>query len=327
LSAIFALPDKAPAAAAPRVFGRTIFDETWWLDAAAPGAWDRVEVKWEGKLVGEMNYYVQRGRAFTYLKMPPLTRAMSPRITPTDTRGASRFIQTDEIVRELYAKLPKHDRFERTLERDCPSVQGFTHLGLAVTHFFTLRSAPGECPEVMLQQKSRPKIRRLVHKAQRECETERSTDIERFISLHHLSYDDRNYVDHAAMRRIFEAAAAHGQAEIVFTKLNGQDAAALALVWDSHATYCWIGARNRALGDGGPYRLAFIEALRGAHARGTVLDVDGYASPEVGVVLMKLGFEPSARPYVNGSNRKWRAYWFARTLVKPRRSNSHYAVP
>lgn len=48
-------PLKEPVRPAP-----VIFDEDWWLDAPAPGAWDRVRVLWDGELAGEMAFHVQR---------------------------------------------------------------------------------------------------------------------------------------------------------------------------------------------------------------------------------------------------------------------------
>lgn len=274
-----------------------------------------------------MAFHVRRSGAFTYMTMPPLTRTMSPLIAPPDSRGASHFIQKQAIVRELLDKLPKHDRFERSLEIGCPSVQGFAHAGLAITHFFTLRSATGDDVSALLR-RARPKTRRMVQRAQRECEVERNVDIERFIALHRIFHASKNYIDHLVLKRIFEAAASRGQAEIVFVREGGVDAAALILVRDCQATYCWMAARNRDVGDGSANRLAFVEALRCAHMHGTVLDVDGYARPEVGLMLMKLGFEPVHRPCVNGSSRLWMCYWTLRTLTRPHhRSTRHYIVP
>lgn len=321
------LPPARPHDSAVARFSQTIFDQDWWLDAACPGAWDRARVDWDGREVGVMAYHVRRSGPFTYMSMPPLTRSMSPLLSPPDPGGASYFIQTQDIVRELLQKLPKHDRFERTLEIGCPSVQGFTLAGLAVTHFFTLRSAPGDDVAALLR-RARPKTRRMVQRAQRECEVERNVDIERFIALHRIFHASRNYIDHDVLRRLFEAAASRGQAEIIFVREGGVDAAALILLRDSQSTYCWMTARNRDVGDGSANRLAFVEALRTAHMHGTILDVDGYARPEVGLMLMKLGFEPVHRPCVNGSSPLWLCYWTLRTLVRRHhRSTRHYIVP
>lgn len=321
------LPQGRPYASAAARFSQTIFDQDWWLDAACPGAWDRVRVHWDGREVGAMAFHVQRKGVFTYVTMPPLTRSMSPLLDPPASGGASHFIQQQAIVCELFEKLPKHDRFERTLEIGCPSVQGFTHAGLAVTHVFTLRSTPGDDVSGLLR-RARPKTRRMVQRAQRACEVECNVDIDRFIALHRIFHASRNYIDHEVLRRIFEAAASRGQAEIVFVREDGVDAAALILVRDSQATYCWMAARNPHVGDGSANRLAFVEALRSARMHGTVLDVDGYSRPEVGVMLMKLGFQPVHRPCVNGSSLRWLCYWTVRTLARRHhRSTRHYVVP
>src|SRR5215510_3176244 len=48
----------------------SIFDQDWWLDAAAPGAWDRVTIAWDGETVGEMSFHATKRWGLTYIKMP-----------------------------------------------------------------------------------------------------------------------------------------------------------------------------------------------------------------------------------------------------------------
>lgn len=318
-----------PAAGSPnRVrLAQTIFDEDWWLDAAAPGAWDRARVLWDGELVGEMAFHVRRRWGLTYIRMPHLTRTMSPRLLAPPGKAVTRDINNQTIVGELLRKMPRHDRFERALDPGCPSVQGFVHAHLAVTHMFTFRSAPGDGPEQMLKL-AHGEARRAINKAQRDCSVERGMDLDRFIKLHHQSYGEETLVEYATLRRLFDAAAAKQQVEIVFLRLNGgADTAAMILIWDKTVCYTWLLARDAKQNYVGATSLLTFEAMRTAHRLGCILDLDGYVSPKVGAFLMKFGLPPVARPYVNSSSPLWKGMRAVTTLLNPKRPDRHFRVP
>ncbi len=306
---------------------RTIFDEDWWLDAAAPGEWSRVEAAGPGSTKGEMAYHLKRHWGLTYIKMPHLTRTMSPRFLSLSSKPAVRRIERQVVVRELIRKLPRHDRFERSLEPECPSTQGFVHSNLAVTHMYTFRSAPGDAPDVMLRN-AHPETRRIMGKAGRECEVERNVDLDRFMRLHRQTYLEASLIDYDILQRLFDAAVSHDRAEILFVRLNGEvDTAAMILLYDHTTTYAWLMARNSTQNYRGASSLLVLEAMRAAHTAGRVLDLDGYVRPAVGSFMMKFGLQPVVRPYVNGSSRTWQALRAVTTLIRPNRPDRHFRVP
>jgi len=303
-----------------------IFDEDWWLDASAPGAWDRARVEWDGVVVGDMAFHVRRRWGLTYIAMPHLTRSMSPRLYPPPAKAATRDMLNHTIVSELVQKLPRYDRFERTLEPGCASVQGFVHANLAVTHMYTFRSKPGDGPDTMLPQMHQ-EARRAINKAQRECTIERSTDLDRFIRLHRGSYGTGTHVDYETLERIFAAALSRGQVEILFARSDGPtDCAAMILLWDSTTLYTWLLARDRVQNHVGASSLLTFEAMKTAHRLGRVIDLDGYVTPAVGSFLAKFGLQPVVRPYVNGSSRVWQALRCVTGIARPARRDRHFRV-
>src|SRR5215211_6055781 len=52
----------------------TLFEQPWWLDAVAPGAWGAVEVSSDGRVVARLPYVTEKGLGLRGLNMPPLTR-------------------------------------------------------------------------------------------------------------------------------------------------------------------------------------------------------------------------------------------------------------
>ncbi len=305
---------------------RTIFAEDWWLDAAAPGRWGRVETHWDGVLVGEMDYCLTQRWGLRYLGMPHLTRTMSPRLSPPPAKPAMRLMLTQSIVGELIDKLPRHDRFERALDPGCLSVQGFVQRNFAVTHMFTFRSNPGDTPETMMSG-AHHEARRAIRKAQRECTIEPTLDLDRFIRLHRGAYGKESLVDYKTLERLFEAAASRGQARILLARLGGaRDVAAMVVVWDHQSVYTWLLARDNESKHVGASSLLSYEAMKIAHDIGRILDLDGYVTPAVGLFLTKFGLQPVVRPYVNGASPMWQALRSVTTALKPRRIDRHYRV-
>lgn len=305
---------------------RSIFDEDWWLDAACPGAWNRVRVSWDGENVGDMAFHMRKRHGMTFLTMPHLTRTLSPNLRPPPSKAATRAMHNSTIVGELMAKLPRHDRFERFLDPECKGVQGFVHANMPVTHMFTFRSKAGETAEALLAQ-AHGEARRAITKAQRDCTTERTHDIERFIRLHTQAHGKDSNVDYPTLTRLFEAASARGQAEIIVAKLQGEiDTAAMIVIWDAGVAYTWLLARDEVRNYAGATSLLTFEAMKTAQRLGRVLDLDGYVSPQVGLFLTKFGLEPVVRPYVNSSSRAWSAMRAVTTLLKPKRPDRHFRV-
>jgi hypothetical protein len=198
---------------------------------------------------------------------------------------------------------------------------------MTVTQMFTFRSSPGATAEGMFRA-AHQEARRAITKAQRDCSTERSMDLDRFIALHRRAYGRESTVDYPTLARLFDAAARRKQAEIVFARLGGDcDTAAMILIWDAQAVYTWLLARDAVQNYVGASSLLTFEAMRTAEGLGRVLDLDGYVKPEVGVFLMKFGLLPAVRPFVNHSSRLWYAGRAATTLLRPRRFDRHFRVP
>ena len=70
--------EAAAAAALTAQDTGSIYDQDWWLDAAAPGRWQRVEVHWDKVLVGSLSFAVARRLGLRFIELPPLTRTASP---------------------------------------------------------------------------------------------------------------------------------------------------------------------------------------------------------------------------------------------------------
>src|SRR5919202_225122 len=93
----------------------TLFEQPWWLDAVAPGAWGAVEVPSGGEVVARLPYAVERRLGLTGLTMPPLTQTLGPWLAPLSGKYASRLSRQKELMVSLIERLPSYDYFHQRL--------------------------------------------------------------------------------------------------------------------------------------------------------------------------------------------------------------------
>src|SRR5688500_13251895 len=55
-----------------------VFQEPWWLDAVAPGAWRDITVSSGGMLRARWPIYEERRGLFQWITLPPLTHRLGP---------------------------------------------------------------------------------------------------------------------------------------------------------------------------------------------------------------------------------------------------------
>jgi hypothetical protein len=308
-----------PGAAAP------IFAQDWWLDAAAPGDWRRVEVYWDKELVGALPFLLKRRFGLRVIEMPPFTRSLGPVLNLPPAKPVRMLQNMHKVVAQLLARLPSHDRFEVCLEpNDADMAFAFALQNYGVGQSFTFRAFP-LASDFSVLERMHKKTRNIVAKATREFQVFHSTDFDRFIRMHRLERQSESRLDEAAAARLFAAARAYDSATLLIaTDANGRDAAACALIWDRSTLYYWLSARDPTNAGASANSLLIVKAIELAGALGAVFDMDGFGSLNSGLFLSRFGLVPVVRPYINKSGRLWKALHTLSILADPRRFDRCY---
>src|SRR5215467_5556332 len=89
----------------------SIFQQPWWLDAVAPGAWGEVTVEKGGQLVARLPYVVKKYLGFTLISMPPLTQALGPWLLPYSGKYIHQLSDEKGLMTEIIEQLPTFDFF------------------------------------------------------------------------------------------------------------------------------------------------------------------------------------------------------------------------
>lgn len=317
------------AQAGDPALGRSVFEEDWWLDSAAPGAWGKTEVRWDNVLVGEMPFHLTRNFGLRLITMPPYTRFLEPRIFPPESKPVRTMGNRLRILRELTALLPPHKRMELCLKPGSELVFPFACLNHAVTHSFTFQVAdPGADARAVALARMDSETRNLVKSAGRKLDVEWTEALDRFERLAQAERD-RRADDHRyeTLERIWSACVARDQGRIVVAcNDEGRDVAAAVCVWDRTHLYYWLAARDPYRAGPGAARLLFLECMLQAASRNLIFDADGFVSPQSASIKTKFGLTPIVRPFVNKAGRLWKLLHAARIAVSPAREDRFYRV-
>jgi Acetyltransferase (GNAT) domain len=288
-------PGKRPAARrAP-----TLFQEEWWLQAAAGADLQRVAVEWGGVEVASLDFVIERSHGIRELKMPPYTRTLGPVLTLPPGQPSQAMSHAFRATRDLIAKLPEHDRFRQVFDPDDVSAFAFSMSGFDVAAAYTFRIPKGTDPEV-LWSRMEGRRRKLITERGRDLRIESHGSLDRFEAMAGRERSEGiNDHDFPALRRIFAAAQARDQATIL-TAVNGagRDVVNAIIVRDGSTAYFWLATRDWKTAGRGAKSLVAWQAVKQALEQGLAFDFDSYASLSGARFVSTFGVPPVVRPVV-----------------------------
>ncbi len=261
----------------PRVpTSHTLFEEPWWLDAAAPGAWGAVELEEGGRIVARLPYTVATNRGLTVLSQPPLTPTLGPWVEPTEGKPARRLEVEKTRFTELVEQLPPHHVFRQNFAPAVTNGLPFHWAGFSSSLRYTYRLEDLSDLDAIWSGFSES-ARRQVRKAEKSVEV-RDGEVETLIALQAMTFARQGLKppSGALVRRLDEAAGARS-ARRLLTAVDtaGQTHAALFLVWDERAAYYLLGGRDDEFATSGALSLLLWEAIRFSAGVTQVFDFEG----------------------------------------------------
>ncbi len=276
----------------------SIFQEAWWVEAAAGAALERAEVRWGGRVVASLPFIRHRRMGFTLLEMPPYTRTMGPILTLPESKPARRLRNMHDAIRDLLAALPKHDRYQAMLGPEDATAFSLALAGCSLGQNFTFRM-PSVWDVDRHWSELDQKTRNLIRTAGKEMTVRRDAGFEALLELSERERGPKDRSDFSTLRRLAETAARRGQmATITAHGQNGRVAAAAALIWDQRVMYFWQSIRDTRGPGSGANSLLVWEAMQMALERGLIFDIDGYHSLPAARFVSRFGMAPKVRTSV-----------------------------
>jgi lipid II:glycine glycyltransferase (peptidoglycan interpeptide bridge formation enzyme) len=242
-----------------------LFQQPWWLDAVAPGAWDAAVVVRDGQTVGRLPFVRKQRFGLTVLSRPPLTPFLGPWIDAGTGDGQSQMERQHEVLRDLIAALPAHDIFTQSFHRDIEDCLQFHWAGFSESLHYTY-VIDDLADHDRIWSGFRKTVRTHIRKAERQVIVRTIDDIESFLPLYRMTYERQGiaqpYSDDL-IRRLDAACRARGVRRIFLAEgADGTPHAVSYLVWDDDSAYELMGGSDPALRHSGAISLLSWEAIK-----------------------------------------------------------------
>jgi hypothetical protein len=297
---------------------RSLFQEHWWCDASSPGAWSSIEVALSSTRKVEFVFAITRKYGFTEVTMPYLSRVMDIADVQAAENPALSFADKLTVVREIIARLPRHDAMFYTLSPESEYELAFNVSGYTTESLHTFRCL-SPTPDLLM--KIDAKTRQNIRRAAKAFTVRQSDDIGTYFDVFHQYMREKkqtNHVEDAPFGRIWAATQQRGASTIL--NIHGADdkiVASTVLVWDHSYLYYWLSSRVPSKSKNSANSLLVWKALELAQSKGLIFDMDGFNSPESGLFLSKYHLTPARRVKLHWESTRYTWVATTRAILKP----------
>jgi hypothetical protein len=259
-------------------WANSIFEQPWWLDSVAPGAWSDVVIRRNGELVARLPYAHRRRFGLKTIVQPPYTQTLGPWLATGEGKYARRLENENRLLGELIQGLPPFDIFRQNFSTSLTNWLPFYWAGFQATVRYTYRIEDLSDLD-RVESDFQEHVRRSIRKAQRTVEVIPDCPLDELLRLNAQTYARQGrgtpHPD-ALVRRLDAACAARGARRIFgAVDARGRTHATLFVVWDDRTMYALISAREAELQNSGANSLLYWEAIRLAAQVSRVFDFEG----------------------------------------------------
>jgi Acetyltransferase (GNAT) domain len=308
------VPERSPGA---NFATGTIFHEQWWLKAVTNGEYQEVTFKNGQEIVGRLPFVIRKRLGLTTLRMPPFTHILGPTIAAGDGKPQTKLAKYLSISKELVDQLPPFAYFKQALA-DPYGGLAFQDRGFQVTTQYTFEiDCRGDLKSIWdaMHFKSRQHIRR----AEEKFSVSTVSDPEEFIRFYSSNIVGDVYSTLNAFQTFpatYDACRARGCGEIISADWpNGKRAAMVFLVWGNGVMYYLMSTRSKDAGDNGSVNLLIWSAVKRAHERKLLFDLDGVSTSGIARFLLGFGGKLKNRAIVQRSSPLYSSLVFSKSVI------------
>lgn len=255
-----------------------LFQESWWLDAVAPGLWAAAEVRKGDELIARMPYVVKKKLGIPVITKPKLTPILGPWIKPSGAKYANRLRQEKDVIESLLEQLPRHYYCCIPCHPSVTNLLPFYWAGFGLRVQYTYRLNDLSDPD-RVWSGFLTNIRGDVRKAEKALTVRDDLTLDLFLELNAMTFRRQGMAlpySKDLVRRLDRAAVERGQRRILFAAdAHDNVHAAAYLVWDEEATYYLISGAHPDLRHSGATSLLMWHAIQHAATVSRCFDFEG----------------------------------------------------
>lgn len=295
-----------------------LFQEPWWLDTVAPGAWQSLEV-WRGtEIAARLPIATQHLWGLKIIRQPPLTPTLGPWLRPSAAGQAKQLAEQKELFNALIDQLPRWDYCQLNFNHRLTNWLPFHWRGFKQTTRYTYI-----LPDVSAIDRAWGELegnaRRQIRNAERSLVVRSDLSLDCFLNLVELTFrrQGRKLPFHPdVMRRIDHACGLRAARQLFFAQdAVGRVHATIYLVNDAHYVYYLLGGADPELRNSGAQYLLLWEAVKHASRLNVRLDLEGSMIEPIERVFRAMGAIQVPYLQVFGATRLVKALLLLRELA------------
>jgi hypothetical protein len=264
---------------------------------------------------------------FTELRMPPFTHLMGPVVEPGPGKPQTQLSRRLSIIRDLIDQLPRYDLFRQALDSSIADGLAFQDRGFRVSMNYTFeidcRSSLAEIWNSM-----NFKVRQHIRRAEEKLSVESVTDPNEFLHFYMANLKKRRrttFIEFETFPDAFAESQARDSGEILSARWpDGKSAAMVYLAWGHGIMFYLLSTRAYDRADNGSVNLLIWSAIKRAHERGLLFDLDGVSTAGTARFLSGFGGQLKARMIVERSALVYGAIQHAKRRLISGRSASTF---
>jgi Acetyltransferase (GNAT) domain len=292
----------------------TLFEESYWLDAAAPGAWHESEVVQDGKLIGRLPYVFKKKQGLRLITQPQFTPWLGPWIRPSGGKLTNELSHQHQVLEKLISQLPAYDIAVINCAPEIKNLMALHWAKFRLTTGYTHR-LNDLTNEKILWDGLRDTVRRLCRKAEKITVITKHRTIGEFITLLEKTFQRQGRDisnTFATLERIDSVMAARNQ-RVIYTAEDAQGRlhSGVYIVYDDRHSVYLAGGGDPELRDSGGHALAMWHAIKESSARSKTFDFEGSSVPAIEYFVRGFGPEQTHRhsaTRAQGLGKLWTAF-------------------
>jgi lipid II:glycine glycyltransferase (peptidoglycan interpeptide bridge formation enzyme) len=307
----------------------SLFHEYWWLEAVAAGRFSEVQVTQGDFVAGRLPFCITKRKGLRTLGMPDFTHLLGPVVNSSDGKPQTRITNRLSTVGALISQLPPFDFFKQVID-PAPDdglalIDGlaFQMHGFQVGYQYTFQIDCRANLDALLAGMN-VKVRQPLRRAEEQRTVVTIDDSQRFVSFYMENLrkmNRRSYMQFDRFPILFSECRARNCGEILAAV--GPDGAPVAMtfvVWDDRKMYYLMSTRDTAVRDTGSVNLLIWSAMKRAHERGLIFDLDGVSNEGTARFLSGFGGTIKTRLVVTKGQPVYNVVQSVKTIMRGGRS-------
>jgi hypothetical protein len=295
----------------------SIFEEPWWLDAVAPGAWGAATVFKGGQLHARLPFAIRSRYGFTLLGNPPLTQTLGPWFRPPTGKYAAQLAEEKELLAALIQQLPPSDVWSQTFDPGFVNSLPLLWHGCERTLGCTYRLEDLKDTDRIWAELTSER-RNIVRRCAGKLVIRRDLDAAKACDLFQTTFTrkgQRSPFERSLFDRLLSAAHMHDAGQLFYAEdAQGRIHAAAFVVWDSRTAYYLLGGADPDFTSSGAVSLLIWDAIRFAATVTCAFDFEGSSNQQIEHFFRSFGARQRSLVRTRRMSRRFQALTAAKDL-------------